>query len=137
MASGGEPMSNLIEQITAAYEREQHQGFRKVTRANELPTSYEAITDEWLTAVLCGKHPGAQVVGHTTSAVDNGTSNRCGIRVSYNDAGRKVGLPERLFCKATHGLSNHIVFGLSGHGEGFLRAEEFIPARLYRRRFMA
>jgi len=111
-------MSNLIDQITAAYEREQHQSLQKVTRANELPTSYEAITDEWLTAVLCVKQPGAQVVSHTRSAVDNGTSNRCGIQVSYNDAGRKVGLPERLFCKATHGLSNRIVFGLSGMAFG-------------------
>lgn len=107
-------MSDLIEQIKVAFARDQSRSAEKVRAASELPLSYEAITEAWLTAVLCAKHPGAAVFGFALGPADNGSSNRRGIVVQYNDAGRDAGLPTQLFCKATHGLANRMTLGLAG-----------------------
>lgn len=105
-------MSDVAEKIAELYAREQHDA--KVTRASEVPTSYESMTDEWLTDVLCGKTPGARVVGHSFDERDDGSSNRRRIFLSYNDAGKQAGLPETVFCKASEKLENRLVLGISG-----------------------
>ncbi len=112
-------MTALIEQIAAAYERDKPHLQDKVFKASELPLSYEAITPDWLTSVLCARHPGAAVTGHRLDVPDNGSSNRRKIYLEYNDAGRRAGLPTALFCKATHDLPNRMTLGVSGgaHGE--------------------
>jgi hypothetical protein len=107
-------MSELVARIQAAFEQDRTRRYEPVHRASQLPLSYEAITDEWLTDVLCRGHPGAAVTGHELSAPDSGSSNRRRIAVSYNDAGRRAGLPASLFCKASHELSNRLVLGMSG-----------------------
>lgn len=107
-------MSNLIEQIQKAYEADQQKLGQKVHSSDELPLSYEAITDEWLTDALCKRHPEAKVIAHRLGPVDSGTSNRRKIQIDYNESGRAAGLPTALFCKATHGLANRITLGLAG-----------------------
>lgn len=107
-------MNPLIEQIQAAYERDQLRKDEKVYAASELPLSYEAITAEWLTDILCSKHPGAAVTAHRLGEPDSGSSNRRKIVIDYNQAGRDAGLPAALFCKATHGLANRMTLGLAG-----------------------
>lgn len=104
----------LMAHIAAAYESDQRNGSATVKLRSELPVSYEAITDEWLTGVLCENSPGAEVTGHQLDAPDDGSSNRRKISVEYNAAGQGAGLPTALFCKASHGLSNRILLGLSG-----------------------
>jgi hypothetical protein len=106
-------MTNLITKIQSAYERDQHNPPEAIT-ADNLPHSFESITDRWLTAVLCRDVPGAQVVAHTLGPVDTGSSNRRRIEVQYNDAGNRAQLPRALFCKASHELANRIVLGVSG-----------------------
>ncbi|MES2271207.1 MAG: phosphotransferase [Pseudomonadota bacterium] len=101
-----------VEAITAAYQAEQHD--EKVTKAHEVPKSYDAITDAWLTDVLCNQTPGAQVVSHSFDARDDGSSNRRRIFLKYNDAGSAAGLPATVFCKAAEALENRLVLGLSG-----------------------
>ena len=107
-------MSQLIQRIQEAYEREETVRGRPVHDVSELPTSFEAITAAWLEGALCRKVPGARVTGHQLGPADNGSSNRRRIRVDYNEAGRAAGLPERLFCKASHGLANRITLGVVG-----------------------
>lgn len=106
-------MGNLIQQITSAYEAERPHVSEKIYSAAEIPLSYESITPEWLTAVICRKSPGAQVVSHRLGPTDEGSSNRRKIHLEYNDAGRRAELPQVLFCKATHGLANRIILGVS------------------------
>lgn len=48
-------MAISIEQLTAAYEREQREN-RPLRTADDLPLSYETITPDWLTSVLCRGH---------------------------------------------------------------------------------
>lgn len=110
-------MDALADQIQKAFEREQERGIQSVVSANELPQSYESITDTWLTDVLCRKVPGAEVIGHTLGPVDNGSSNRRKVGVQYNDAGISAALPQKLFCKASHSLENRFVLGMSGAAE--------------------
>ena len=76
-------MSHFVERVTAAWQRDQQHAGRKAVAATDVPLSYEAITDDWLTAVLCAQHPGAAVVSHTLDAVDNGSSNRRKIYIEY------------------------------------------------------
>lgn len=106
-------MSLLIPQIQAAYERDQQSNFEALT-ADDLPLSFDTITDRWLTAVLCRNVPGAQVTAVEFGPVDTGSSNRRRIQITYNDAGTEAGLPTALFCKASHDLANRLVLGVSG-----------------------
>lgn len=84
-----------------------------VTRRDEVPRSYAAITDAWLTDVLCRDHPGTEVVAHRFDERDDGSSNRRRIMLEYNQAGSDAGLPETVFCKAAETLNNRLVLGLS------------------------
>ncbi len=106
-------MNDMIERITQAYEKDQLR-LDQPTRIGELPLSYESLNNEWLTNVLCGKYPGAEVINHKLDAKDNGSSNRRRVFLEYNDAGSAADLPASLFCKASHDLENRLVLGISG-----------------------
>lgn len=107
-------MSELVSRITAAYEADRRRSIGVVVGAEELPLSYDAITERWLTAILCRSHPGAAVTAFRLGAPDSGSANRRKIAVEYNEAGRAAGLPPALFCKASQDLANRIVLGISG-----------------------
>jgi hypothetical protein len=107
-------MTDLPAKIQAAYERDMASAPAQVTRADQLPIRYEAITADWLTAVLCAKTPGAAVTGFELDVPDNGSANRRKIKIAYNEAGQRAGLPGRIFCKATLDLVNRMVLGISG-----------------------
>lgn len=105
-------MGATIEDIRAAFEAETDHD-RPVTQAHEVPTSYNAITREWLDAVLCKDAPGAAVTDFSLDERDDGSSNRRRIFLTYNDAGQAAGLPATVFCKAAETLENRIVLGVS------------------------
>jgi hypothetical protein len=91
---------------------------KMVTGADEIPITYDRITDEWLTNTICRTTPGAVVVSHELDAPDEGTSNRRRIFLKYNEQGTKAGLPVSVFCKATQSLANRYILGLTGCAEG-------------------
>jgi len=103
-------MQDLAARITDLFLNEDHG--MKVTKASEVPRSYEAITSEWLTDVLCRQTPGARVIEFRFDVRDDGSSNRRRIFLRYNEAG--AGLPASVFCKAAEGLDNRLVLGISG-----------------------
>ena len=105
--------ATLAEQIEHAYALDRERKPQAVG-PDDIPVSYEAITDAWLTAILCAGVPGAAVLGHRLEAPDSGTSNRRRIHLSYNDAGVAAGLPASVFCKATFELANRMILGHSG-----------------------
>lgn len=106
-------MTELADQIRAAFSADQASG-RIARLPDDIPISYEAISDDWLTAILCAQVPGAKVVGHRLDLADDGTNNRRRIFLDYNEAGEAAGLPASVFCKATHGLNNRLMLGHSG-----------------------
>src|SRR6202040_4403307 len=64
----------------------------KARRLEDVPCSPYAITTEWLTAVLCGKFPGAIVTHVEVRPSSAGTHERHKLIVSYNEEGRRAGL---------------------------------------------
>lgn len=104
---------DLIKRINKSYEDDIIRSAIAAT-ADELPLSYESITDEWLSNVLCRSCPEIKVVRHALGSVDNGTSNRRKIYLEYSADGEVFGLPSVAFCKASHAISNRIALGVSG-----------------------
>lgn len=74
------------------------------TDLSRVPPSAQALTPEYLTAVLCKKHPGAKVTGVTLGAASAGSGDRCAFSVTYNGEGERAGLPRELFHKSTTGF---------------------------------
>lgn len=105
-------MSSSAEAIKAAYLAESDHA-RPVTRADEVPPTYDSITREWLTAVLCADVEEGEVTSFTFDSRDDGSSNRRRIFLTYNAAGQAAGLPATVFCKAAESLENRIVLGVS------------------------
>jgi hypothetical protein len=91
-------MSTFAEQVAAAYQAEQTAGRKALTIA-DVPGTYEAITPQWLTAVLCRTTPGAEVTAFRFGDRSDGSSNRARIWLTYNEAGQCAGLPPTVFCK--------------------------------------
>ena len=110
--------TELADQIKRLWERDARKG-PKALRASDIPVSYDALTPEWLTAILCGHVPGGAVTGFRFSEQDNGSTNRRRIYLTYNEAGRAAKLPASVFSKASHSLESRLNMGLCGaaHGE--------------------
>lgn len=98
--------------VIKAYDDEIHD--RPVTSAAEVPPSYESITPDWLTDVLCRRVRDAKVVSFEPSDRDDGSANRRRLVIHYNEAGSVAGLPASVFCKAGERLENRLAVGLSG-----------------------
>jgi thiamine kinase-like enzyme len=108
-------MTVTFEQIKKNYEAEVRQARgRTLSSKDELPLHYEEITPAWLTAVLGGDVPGAEVVSHRLGEEDEGTSSRRHIALDWNDAGRRAGLPASVFSKGTLTLESRYLLGMNG-----------------------
>ena len=84
-------MNDEVARVAEIFGSEDHA--RPVFRAEDVPPSYEAVTDEWLTDVLCTQVRDARVIGHSFDKRDDGSSNRRRIFLEYNDAGKAAGFP--------------------------------------------
>lgn len=122
-------MLDIETQIRSAFEKERALG-RVPQTADDIPISYEVITDEWLTAILASKVPGAKVVAHELDVVDSGTTDRRRIMLTYNDAGQLAGLPPSVFCKAANSLEARLLNARGGLSRG-----EYVFYRGFRDRF--
>ena len=107
----------FAEQIAREFAREEQLAAPAVG-VDDIPRSYEAITDEWLTAVLCGASPEARVIAHRLGEPDDGGTNRRRIDLTLNDAGRRAGVPASVFCKASHSLDKRIILAELGFTQG-------------------
>lgn len=85
---------------------------------DDVPWCAEAISAEWMTAVMCRDVNGAQVVSVEVLGGDQGSSVRRRLKVAYNDEGRKAHLQENLFCKTTPTVLTRLATGLSAAAEG-------------------
>ena len=83
--------------------------------AGDVPRSPDAITPEWLTAVLCTSTPGAAVTDVKVELASAGTHERHRLRVSYNAAGRQAGLPASIFTKSLPSIVTRMIAGFNGH----------------------
>jgi thiamine kinase-like enzyme len=86
--------------------------------AGDVPVSADNITPQWLTAVLCGGHPGAEVLSFDVPGGSSGTSTRSALHLTYNAAGQAAGLPVDLYTKTTTSLTQRLILGMAGIIEG-------------------
>jgi hypothetical protein len=86
----------------------------KARRRDDVPCSPNAITPEWLTAVLCEKHPDAVVTAVEVKPASAGTHERHRLIVRYNDAGRRAGLPGSIFTKSLPSVVTRMIGGFNG-----------------------
>jgi Phosphotransferase enzyme family len=109
--------------VCAVGERVRRQPLRSTT---DVPRTPDDLTPEWLTACLCGDHPGAAVTAIENLGGTTGTSTRRRLRVAYNDAGRAAGLQEHLYAKTTTTITQRLILGLTGiievEGQSYERA---------------
>jgi aminoglycoside phosphotransferase (APT) family kinase protein len=81
---------------------------------DDVPCTPYAVTPEWLTAVLCGKVPGAAVTQVVVKAASAGTHERHQLNVSYNEEGRRAGLPVSIFTKSLPSIVTRMIGGFNG-----------------------
>src|SRR6516165_1915828 len=86
----------------------------KARRGDDVPCSPTAITTEWLTAVLCSQIPGAAVTHVDVAPASSGTHERHRLAVTYNDAGRRAGLPRSIFTKSLPSVVTRMIGGFNG-----------------------
>jgi hypothetical protein len=86
----------------------------KARRLGDVPCSPHAITIEWLTAVLCGKVPGAMVTHVEVKPASAGTHERHQLLVSYNEEGRRAALPFSIFTKSLPSVVTRMIGGFNG-----------------------
>ena len=86
----------------------------KARRLGDVPCSPYAITAEWLTAVLCGKFPGAIVTHVEVKPASAGTHERHQLIVSYNEEGRRAALPVSIFTKSLPSIVTRMIGGFNG-----------------------
>jgi aminoglycoside/choline kinase family phosphotransferase len=103
----------LIERVTRRFNEDQANQTKAINR-EDIPISYELITVEWLTAVLCGDHPGAKVVAFRLGERDSGTSARRRIYLEYNSLGQQASLPRTSFAKSSQELIHRISYAVNG-----------------------
>ncbi|MET0988581.1 MAG: phosphotransferase [Steroidobacteraceae bacterium] len=106
-------MADLAQQITTAFEQEQRAN-RTATTRDELPLSFESMTPQWLTQVLCANQPKVNVTSFELGPVDSGSTNRRAVKLHYQPENLRGDLPVKVFCKATHALANRLLTGLFG-----------------------
>jgi Ecdysteroid kinase-like family len=84
---------------------------------DEVPASASALTVEWLTEALCSGVPDAAVAELEVLGGSVGTSTRNALRVGYNAAGQRAGLPTRLFVKTAATFQQRLMLMLGGVAE--------------------
>jgi hypothetical protein len=104
-------MFGVTARVAAHYARDRM--LPRTVGPDDVPTSPEALTVDWLTARLCAGSSGARVEQFSITGRTDGTSSRRRMSVVYNRAGRDAGLPEHLFIKSTPTLLTRLVCGMN------------------------
>jgi hypothetical protein len=85
---------------------------------DDVPWCAEAISPDWMTAVMCRNVKDARAMSVEIRGGDQGSSVRRRLKVEYNEQGRNAGLAENLFCKTTPTVLTRLATGLSAAAEG-------------------
>lgn len=87
-------------------------------KASDVPWCAEAVTPEWLTAVLFRGAPDAAVTAVEVGGGSSGSSVRRRINVAYNAAGVAQGLPDTFFAKTTPTILTRLSSAMAASKEG-------------------
>lgn len=104
---------NKQEGIEAAFLIEEESGKVAVT-PDDIPFNYERITPSWWTGIVCPNDSGAQVETYRAEPPDDLDRGHMRVRLTYNDTGRAMGLPDSVFCKDSQKLGLRVFSQLVG-----------------------
>lgn len=79
----------------------------------DIPFAIEAISTDWLTAVLCENSIGTKVVGFEFGPQTSGTTVRRRIDLHYSTDNRNTDLPISVFAKSSPRFVNRLTLGLT------------------------
>ncbi|MGY8635064.1 aminoglycoside phosphotransferase family protein [Bradyrhizobium sp. 14AA] len=103
----------------------------KAWQLDDVPCSPDAITTQWLTAVLCDKIPGAMVTAVEVKPASAGTHERHRLVVAYNEQGNRAGLPGSMFTKSLPSVVTRMIGGFNGtaraEGRFYTRLQPQLP----------
>lgn len=93
--------------------------FERVTRPKainfgDVPYGLDAVSSEWMSAVICRDEPKASVTSIARGKGSSGTSERATYHLTYNQAGSDADLPTSVFAKTTPGVLTRLANGLTG-----------------------
>lgn len=117
MAMTEESSRARLAEIESLFEREQAE-HPPLHGPDDVPGTVDAVTLEWLTAVLCRDVPGAEVVGVEHGSQYDGTTSGRRLALSYNETGQAAALPERCYAKYSPTLQARLFVGLNGASAG-------------------
>lgn len=83
----------------------------KIRTAADVPGDVRAINEQWLSAVLCGEHPGLRVASFTTDNPSSQTTSRASLRITYSED-RPDGPPRDVFVKLMASTRQRLFAGL-------------------------
>jgi hypothetical protein len=86
----------------------------KARHRDDVPCSPDAITTEWLTAVLCDGLSGAAVTKVEVKPASAGTHERHRLVLTYNEEGQRAGLPGSIFTKSLPSVVTRMIGGFNG-----------------------
>jgi Phosphotransferase enzyme family len=130
MAEGTRAMVQSVGRLIAQMVKERVRPQEPPRDLSRVPRSADELTPEWLTAALCAGVPGARVTAVRLGAGHSGSSSRCGLTVTYNEAGTEAGLPTALFTKSAPGFQTRLVLGVGRMGEGECTYYQHIRSQL-------
>lgn len=96
-------MTTSESRIRAAHAEEIVAG-RVVKELDEIPVSYDHLSVEWLTKLLCAQSEGAEVIAFRAEDADDLQRGHVRVHLDYNERGRRARLPVSVFCKDSHNV---------------------------------
>jgi hypothetical protein len=113
-------LHDISDRIRAGYAREERDA-GPVTTLDRLPLTYDHLTPDWLTALLCADRPDVRVAGF--EAVEADDLGRGHVRISLSYTNPAPDLPETVFCKDAQRLQLRLFNAFLVEGEAqFYRA---------------
>lgn len=107
-------MSPLIDKITAAHARDRVRVGDRPACIGELPRSFNSLTPQWLTELLCPGTASESVTGYHLENIEQCSSNGRKVFLQYSEDNPERPRPAVLFCKAAHDLDCRIVQAITG-----------------------
>jgi hypothetical protein len=98
-------------------------------REGRLPRDLDAVTPQWLTALLQPRYPGIEVTGLDRVEVRNGHTTKLRVALDLNDAGRRAGIPHNVCLKSnwSEGFESGEICELEARFYQFVRGRSDIP----------
>lgn len=85
--------------VVAAHAAREHVVPPRARGRGYVPATPAAVTNQWLTEVLCRDVPGSRVIWSETEEVSTGSSTRWKTGIRYNNVGAAADLPTTVFHK--------------------------------------